>query len=69
MIDIINKNLQSKKVDEHVLDSLIASNKLISFCRSGKWVAIGKDAVRENNTFHSGEERRRMTYGANFCMK
>ncbi len=69
MIDIINKNFENAKVDEHILDSLIASNKLIAFHRSNEWVIIGKDTIRERHTYYAGEERRRITSGADFLMK
>jgi len=69
MIDIINKNFQNAKIDEHVLDIMIASNKLIAFHRSTEWVVVGKDAVREHHTYYCGKERRRITYGSEFCMK
>lgn len=69
MIDIINKNFENAKVDEHILDSMIASNKLIAFHRSNEWVIIGKDAVRERHTYYSGDERRRINSCADFLMK
>jgi hypothetical protein len=69
MIDIINKNFQNARIDEHVLDNMIVSNKLIAFYRSNEWVVVGKDAVREHHTYYCGEERRRITYGSDFCMK
>jgi hypothetical protein len=69
MIDIIRRNFQEAKVDEHLLDSMIASNKLIAFHRSNGWVVVGKDAVRQQHTFYPGEERRRIIYGNDFCMK
>lgn len=69
MIDIINKNFQNAKVDEYLLDSMIASNKLIAFHRSNEWVVVGKDAVRELHTYYLGKERRRIIYGTDFCMK
>lgn len=69
MIDVIRKNFQAAKVDNYVLDSLIASDKLIAFYRSGKWVVIGTDAVRRQHTLYPGAERRRIIYGNDFCMK
>ena len=69
MIGIIKKNFQEATVDEHVLDSLIYSNKLIAFYRSNRWVVVGRDAVREQNTFYPDKERRRIIYGNDFCMK
>lgn len=69
MIGVIRKNFQESLVDEHVLDSLIASNKIVAFCRSSQWVVVGRDAVREQHVFYPGEERRRIIYGNNFCMK
>jgi hypothetical protein len=69
MIDIINKNFQNARIDEHILDQMIVSNKLIAFHRSNEWVVVGKDVVRERQTYYCGEERRRITYGTDFCMK
>ena len=69
MINVIGRNFLEAKVDNHVLDSMIASNKLIAFYRSGGWVVIGKDAVRQQHTFYQGQERRRMIYGNDFSMK
>lgn len=69
MIDIINKNFQNVRIDEHILDQMIVSNKLIAFHRSNEWVVVGKDAVRERQKYYCGEERRRITYGTDFCMK
>jgi len=69
MIRVIANNFQESMVDDHVLDSLIGSNKLIAFHRSNEWVVIGKDAVREQHTFYLGKERRRIIYGNDFYMK
>jgi hypothetical protein len=69
MIEIINKNFQNARIDEHILDQMIVSNKLIAFRRSNEWVVVGKDAVRERCTYYCGEERRRITYGTDFYMK
>lgn len=69
MIGVIKKNFQETVVDEHVLDSLIASNKIVAFSRSNEWVVVGRDTVREQHVYYSGEERRKIIYGNNFCMK
>lgn len=69
MIRIISNKFQDSMVDEYVLDSLILSKKVIAFYRSNEWVVIGKDAVRAQNTFYSGKERRKTIYGNDFCMK
>ena len=69
MIDIIRRNFQEAKVDERVLDSMIASRKIIAFHRANEWVVIGRDAVRQQHTFYRGEERRKTIHGADFCMK
>jgi len=69
MIRVIRNDFQEAQVEELILDSLIASNKLIAFYRSSEWAVVGKDAVREQHTFYLGEERRRMIYGNDFCMK
>ena len=69
MIEIINKNFRKARIEEHILDQMVVSNKLIAFRRSNEWVVVGKDAARECHTHHSGEESRRITYGTDFCMK
>lgn len=69
MIRIIRKNFQEAMVEEQILHSLIVSNKLIAFYRSNEWVVVGRDVVREHYTFYPGEERRRIIYGKDFCMK
>lgn len=69
MIRVIRKNFQEALIDEHILDSLIVTNRLIAFNRSNEWVVVGKDVVREQYTFYAGEERRRIVYGIDFCMK
>ncbi len=69
MIGVIRKNFQETVVDEHVLDNLIVSNKIIAFLRTNEWAVVGRDAVREHHVFHTGEERRRIVYGNDFCMK
>ena len=69
MIGVVRKNFQEAMVDDHVLDSLIVSNKIIAFRRTNEWVVIGRDAVREQRTFYPGEERRKAIFGADFCMR
>ena len=69
MIRIISNNFQDAMVEDHVLDTMIDSNKLIAFCRANSWAVLGKDSVRKRHTFFPGEERRKTVYGSNFCMK
>jgi|GEM_PF-2393391 len=69
MIGIIRNNFQEAIVDEHVLDALIASNKIIGFSRSHEWAVVGRDAVREQHIYYPDKERRRIIYGNDFCMK
>lgn len=68
MIGVIRRNFQETVVDEHVLDSLITSNKIIAFLRTDEWAVVGRDAVREQRVFHIGEERRKIVYGNDFYM-
>lgn len=68
MIEIIYKNFQNARIDEHVLDLMIVSNKLIAFRRSNEWAVVGRDPVRERHMYYCGEERRRKIYGTDFCM-
>lgn len=69
MIKIIGRNFLETEVDEHVLDNMITSNKIIAFARSSGWAVVGKDATRQQNMFYVGEERRRTISGPGFCMK
>lgn len=69
MIRVIRKNFQEALVDDHLLDSLIVSDRLIAFNRSDRWAVVGKDAVREQHTFYLGAERRKTVYGSDFCMR
>lgn len=69
MIRILRKNFQEAMVDEHLLDNLIISDRLIAFNRSDRWAVVGKDALREQNTLYPGAERRRIVYGNDFCMR
>lgn len=69
MIRVIGKNFQAGLVEEYHLHSLIASKKVIAFSRFNEWVEVGRDAVRERHTLYHGEERRRIVYGNDFCMK
>ena len=69
MIRVLRKDFKEALLDEHLLDSLIVSNRLIAFNRSDRWAVVGKDAVREQHTFYPGAERRRMICGNGFFMK
>ena len=69
MIRIVRNNFQDAQVEDHVLDSMIDSQKIIAFSRASTWVVVGKDSVRRHHTFYSGEERRKIVYGRDFCMK
>ena len=35
------------EIEAYQLDDLISSNKIKKFFRSGKWVVIGRDPIRE----------------------
>lgn len=69
MIGVVRKNFQEAVVDDHLLDNLIVSNKIIAFRRTIEWVVIGRDPVRNQRTFYPGEERRKAIYGTDFCMR
>jgi hypothetical protein len=45
----------------HHLDSLIASNRLIGFERSNKWITIGVEPIRGAGGSYDGPDRRRNT--------
>jgi hypothetical protein len=69
MVRIIRKDFRDALVDDHVLDCLISSNRLLAFHRSNEWVVVGRDAVREQYTLYPDEERRKIILGNDFCMK
>ncbi len=69
MIVIIRNDFQDMLVNEQLLDGMIASNKIVAFRRSSKWVIIGRDTIREKHTFYQNKERRRIIYGNDFSMK
>jgi hypothetical protein len=69
MIKIIGRNFQEAEIQEHMLDSMISSNKIVAFSRADGWTVIGRDAVRRENSFYAGEERRRTISGPGFSMK
>lgn len=69
MIRIVNKSFQSVMVAEHVLDGLIADNRIIAFKRSDEWVVVGRGAVRKQYSHYVGTERRKMAHGIDFSMK
>lgn len=69
MIKVIRKNFKEEMVDEHVIGNLLDSSRIIAFHRSNEWVVAGRDAIRRQNIFYDGEERRRIIYGKDFSMK
>ena len=69
MISTLNNDYQDVMVNEHVLDGLIAANKIVAFRRSNAWAVIGRDSIRKQNTLYQDQERRRVVYGNNFSMK
>ncbi len=54
MIRVRYRDNSSSVVDDSLLDTLVASDKIIEFRRSSGWVRIGRDPVRDH-----GVERRR----------
>jgi hypothetical protein len=46
-IKVIYKDGKSGVIDPYQLDALISSKKIKKFQRSGKWVTIGVDPIRE----------------------
>lgn len=69
MIRVINRNFQAAVVAEHMLDGLIADNKIIAFKRADGWVVVGRGAVRRQYSRYMGTERRKMVYGNEFSMR
>ena len=46
-IKVIYKDGKSGAIDPYQLDALISANKITKFQRSGEWVTIGVDPIRE----------------------
>ncbi|MDD2732443.1 MAG: hypothetical protein PHF56_00765 [Desulfuromonadaceae bacterium] len=69
MIGIIRNDFQDALVNEHVLDGLIAADKIVAFQRSNAWAVIGRDSVRKENIFYQDQERRKIIYGNDFSMR
>jgi len=47
IIKVMYQNGKIAEIEPHQLDALIHSNKIKKFQRSGKWVTIGVDPMRE----------------------
>jgi hypothetical protein len=61
LIGVIYKNNKRGMIDEYILDDLIREEKIKAFRRSGGWVKIGRDPVRERwkSSTYNGLERRK----------
>jgi hypothetical protein len=47
IIKVMYQNGKIEEIEPYQLDALIHSNTIKKFQRSGKWVAIGLDPIRE----------------------
>jgi len=47
LIKVMYQDGKIEETENYQLDALIASNKIKKFQRSGKWVTIGVDPIRE----------------------
>lgn len=47
LIKVMYEDGKSGAIEAYQLDALISSNKIKKFQRSGKWVTIGVDPIRE----------------------
>lgn len=60
LIRIVYEDGRYDLVKPFKLDALLSENKIRMFLRSGRWVMVGKDALRRNRlTAYSGGDRRR----------
>ena len=59
LIKVIYKDNTADMVKDYLLEGLITSGKIVAFRRSGGWVTIGKDSVRNGKRDYTGPERRR----------
>lgn len=60
-IGVIYKNNKRGMIDEYLLDELIREEKIKAFRRSGGWVKLGRDPIRERwkSSSYNGLERRK----------
>ena len=59
MIKVIYDNQASGTVEDLLLEGLIATRKIVAFCRSNTWIVIGRDPVRGMGGEYHGPERRK----------
>jgi hypothetical protein len=59
MIKVIYKNQTSDMVEDLLLEKLIVTGKIVTFCRSNEWIVIGRDPVRGMGGEYHGPERRK----------
>jgi len=58
LIKVMYQDGKIEETENYQLDALIASNKIKKFQRSGKWVTIGVDPIREVKEDYSGVPKR-----------
>jgi hypothetical protein len=63
LIKVVYQNGKNGEIESYQLDDLIHSKKIKKFQRSGKWVTIGIDPVREIREDYL-EIPKRQKYGA-----
>jgi hypothetical protein len=63
MIKVIYTIQTSGTVEDLLIDELIATEKIVAFCRSSSWIVIGRDPVRGMGGEYSGPERRKREKG------
>lgn len=60
LIRIVYEDGRYDLVKPFKLDALLSENRIRMFLRGGRWVMVGKDALRRNRlTSYSGADRRR----------
>ena len=60
MIPVMYKDGSKHLVSSRFLDRLLSSNQILAFRRSGGWVVVGRDQIREkrNGNGYKGPEKR-----------
>ena len=59
LIRVMYDNGRFDMVKPHLLDTLLATNRVTSFKRADSWAVVGRDAIRKSSSKdYAGPERR-----------
>ena len=60
-IRVVLRSGKEMEVKSFQLDKLISLGKVRKFCRSGRWVTVGKDRIRGKEKNYGGSEKRKVS--------